>query len=94
MLSKIVKLNDIGGNNPTSIKSYITSEYNTNNISYVLLVGDQSDLSMSLGHGDYYYTLLTGGIDDYLPEIAIGRLSVTSVAEVEHAIRIIDTKNK
>lgn len=87
LLSKIVKLNDIGGNNQTSIKNYIISEYNNHHISYVLLVGDQSELCMSsTGPGDYDYSLLTGGINDYLPEIAIGRLSVTSVPEVEHAI--------
>jgi hypothetical protein len=84
LLSKVVKLNDIGGNNQTSIKNYITSEYNNHHISYVLLVGDQSELCMSsIGPGDYNYSLIG---TDFLPEIAIGRLSVTSVPEVEHAI--------
>lgn len=87
LLSKVVKLNDIGGNNSTSIKNYITSEYNNHNISYVLLVGDVSQLCMiytgnDYGSGDFQYSLLSG--DDYRAEIAIGRFSAISSAEVLH----------
>jgi|GEM_PF-1177975 len=93
LLSKVVSVNEIG-NNETSIKNYITNEYNAHNIRYVLLVGDISQLCWSSipssvpGNpplpGDYNYSLHAGG--DFLPEVAIGRISAISVAEVQHII--------
>lgn len=79
-LSKVVSLNEIG-NNETSIKNYITSEYSSYNIRYVLLVGDISQLCWSsTGPGDYWYSDLAG---DLRPEIAVGRISAVSTTEAK-----------
>jgi len=68
----------------TDIKNHITNEYNNNNIDYVLLVGDEADLTMSsTGPGDYWYSNLSG---DIKPEIAIGRISAINLNEVEHIV--------
>ncbi len=84
--SKVVSIDNIG-NNQTSIKNYISSEFTNNNISYVLFVGDESDIVQSCDPqyqlwGDYWYSLLSGS--DYYPEISIGRISVTTETELEH----------
>ncbi|UCD63007.1 MAG: hypothetical protein JSW34_09635, partial [Candidatus Zixiibacteriota bacterium] len=75
------------GTNYTAIKNYIQNEYNTNGISYVLLVGNESDIPAYTGYGffsDYYYSLLAGSDDD--ADIAIGRFSVGNSAHVDNMV--------
>jgi|GEM_PF-1282590 len=70
------------GSTVADVKNYITQEYNNNNISYVLLVGNETDIPAYTGYGfvsDYYYTLIVGS-DDYA-DIAIGRFCVHSEAD-------------
>jgi PKD repeat protein len=69
------------GSTVADVKNYITQEYNNNNISYVLLVGNETDIPMYTGYGfvsDYYYSLIAGS-DNYA-DIAIGRFCVHSEA--------------
>lgn len=85
LLSKIVSIDEIG-NDQTSIKNYIVNEYNNHNIQYVLFAGDINEICHSEHPdyhiwGDYWYSDLNG---DYLPEIALGRISATSTEEVTH----------
>jgi len=74
---------DLNVSSPEDLKDYIQDEYNNNNIDFVILVGDISDIPIygdyTYDNGksmisDYYYTLLAG--DDLYPEISIGRFSV------------------
>ncbi|UCE23565.1 MAG: T9SS type A sorting domain-containing protein [Candidatus Zixiibacteriota bacterium] len=76
------------GSNPTSIKSYINTEYNANGIRYVLLVGNEGDIPGYTGYGffsDYWYTLLEGS--DELADLAIGRFCV---ANATHVINMVN----
>ncbi len=71
----------------TAVKNYITNEYNTNGISYVLLAGDESDIPGYTGYGfysDYYYSLLEGN-DDYA-DIAIGRFCVKNSGQIDNMV--------
>ncbi|MBR7023831.1 MAG: hypothetical protein IKI09_10275 [Bacteroidales bacterium] len=83
--TSLVSLSEIGGNNAGQIKSFILSHYNNpeENLCYVLLIGDYSDLtpkSMNGGASDIWFGQLEGN-DDY-PEIFVGRFSAGSVADV------------
>jgi hypothetical protein len=77
-----------GGTTANDIKNYITSEYNSSNISFVLLVGDINDLPIYTGYtgmiSDYWYALLTGS-DDW-PEVAVGRISATTTTQVQNVV--------
>jgi len=75
------------GNTALEIKSYILQEYNDHDIQYVLFVGNDSDIPGYMGYNsfsDYYYTLLEG--DDNFPDIALGRFSVFSEADVTNMV--------
>ncbi len=67
----------------TDIKNYIQDEYDNNDISYVLLVGNENDIPGYTGYSsfsDYYYTLLDGG-DDFA-DIGIGRFCIHNSTEL------------
>jgi len=70
----------------TNVKSLIQTKYNENNdILYVQLVGDWADIKSDLGGGanapmDPMLGCVVG--TDYFPEIAIGRFSAASAAQV------------
>lgn len=85
----MVSLSDIGGNNANQIKSFILSHYENpdENLCYVLLVGDYSDLtpkSMNGGASDIWFGQIEG--NDNYPEILVGRFSVGSVADVQNQV--------
>ena len=74
----------VAGSSDTQIKSYIENFYNSNpDLVYILLVGDHSDVpSHTYGSSgweqlwsDSYYGQLTGGANDYYPELFVGRFS-------------------
>jgi hypothetical protein len=80
----MVPISEVGAD-PTAIKSYIQSYYDSNaSLSYVLLVGDHAQIPapMHLGGGsDPSYTLVSGS-DNY-PDLFIGRFSAETSAQVE-----------
>jgi len=72
------------GNNSTNIKNYIQSYYNSNNLAFVLLVGDAAQVATLQHSGaaaDPRYSLVAGG-DNY-PDIFIGRFSATTTSHVD-----------
>ncbi|MFC1851495.1 C25 family cysteine peptidase, partial [candidate division CSSED10-310 bacterium] len=76
------------GNNSTSIKSYIQNVYNTSDLAFVLLVGDQAQVatpSASGGASDPSYSKLSGS-DDY-PDILVGRFSAESAGDVDTQVQ-------
>ena len=81
--TKLVTLSEVGSTS-TQIKNYITNEYNTTGIAYVLLVGDAAQVP-TFTHGgggsDPSYACLAGG--DYYPELFVGRFSAENITQVE-----------
>lgn len=82
---------DITGTTDTDIKEYIEGFYAADPaLLYILLVGDHEQIpSHTYGNSgseqlwsDSYYAQLSGGTDDYYPEVFIGRFSASSVAEL------------
>lgn len=71
------------GNTSSAIKTYITDYYNNNGLTYVLLVGDDAQVTTSsttAGDSDNEYGYITG--NDHYQEIFIGRFSAESEAQV------------
>lgn len=73
------------GSSATAIKSYIADYYNTNGLSYVLLVGDGPQIPTNTGGGlggpsDNAYGYISGS--DHYQELFIGRFSAESAAQV------------
>ena len=93
----IVSLSEVGGNNDTQIKNYISGIYNDpeRNLVYILLVGDYSDITphaMSGGRSDNWFGQLEGS-DNYL-EALTGRFSVQNVTDVEtHVEKVLYYEN-
>ncbi|MBR6878260.1 MAG: T9SS type A sorting domain-containing protein [Bacteroidales bacterium] len=84
----MVSLSEVGGNNDTQIKNYISNIYNDpdRNLEFILLVGDYNDLtphSMSGGRSDNWFGMLEGSNNDYYIEAFVGRFSVQSVNDVQ-----------
>lgn len=84
-----------GGNNSTSIKNYIQSVYDSNDLAFVLLVGDYLEVvtpTASGGASDPTYSKLAGA-DDY-PDIMVGRFSAESASDVNTQVeRTIEYEN-
>ena len=84
----LVSLSEIGGNNDTQIKNYISNIYNdeSRNLEFILLVGDYSDItphSMSNGRSDNWFGMLEGNSNDYYIEAFTGRFSVENVNHLQ-----------
>ncbi len=91
LLVHVTKLSSIGAApTATQIRDYIKKAYEDHAVEYVLLVGDTDTLPgyyYPNGGGtitDYYYTLVSGA--DYLPDLALGRFSGRSKAEITHMV--------
>lgn len=72
------------GNTSTAIKNYLQNVYNTTDLTFVLLVGDATQVatpSASGGSSDPSYAKLAGS-DNY-PDILIGRFSAETAAQVD-----------
>ncbi len=72
------------GNTTAAIKSYVTNYYNTNGLTYLLLVGDAQHITpmtftMS-GDSDNGYGYIVG--NDRYPDIIVGRFSAETAAHV------------
>jgi len=83
------------GNTASSIKSYVQSFYNSNNLAYLLFVGDKSQIptftigsGYSSGESDISYAYISG--NDSYPEFFVGRFSAQNsghvLTEVERTI--------
>jgi PKD repeat protein len=78
---EMVNVSSIG--NASSIKSYVTNYYNTNGLTYLLLVGDAAQVppsSTSAGDSDNNYGFIVG--NDHYIDIFVGRFSAESGAQV------------
>ena len=87
--TEIVDVADIG--NSSAIKTYIANYYNTNGLTYVLLVGDAAQVpsSYSSGDSDNDYSYIVG--TDHYPDIFVGRFSAENTAHVQTMVqRTID----
>lgn len=74
------------GTTAAAIKTYITDYYNTNGLSFVVLVGDAAQVPTNTGGGlggpsDNAYGYITGS--DHYQELLVGRFSAEQVAQVE-----------
>ena len=81
----MVSVTEVGGNNDTQIKNYITNLYNDpeHNLVYVLFVGDYEHItphSVSGERSDNWFGQVAGS--DHYPEVFIGRFSVQTDAHV------------
>ncbi len=89
VITRVVKLSDIGGNNPEAIKKYISDVYYQSDpdLKYVLLVGDINYISPyphpNCGPTDNYYADVN---NDTLLEISIGRLPCQSMSQLRSMI--------
>ena len=81
----MVSVSEVGGNNETQIKNYITNVYNdpNHNLAYVLFVGDYEHITphaLSNERSDSWFGQVEG--TDHYPEVFIGRFSVQNDAHV------------
>ena len=90
--TRVVKLSEIGGNNPVAIKNYISDVYNRWNPKpeYVLLVGDINYITPyphpNCGPTDNAYADVN---NDTLLELCIGRLPARSTSQLRSMINKI-----
>lgn len=71
------------GNTKTAIKSYVANYYNTNGLTFLLLVGDDAQVktsSTNAGDSDNDYGFISG--NDHYQEIFVGRFSAQTGTEV------------
>lgn len=74
------------GTTATAIKNYITNYYNTNGLTFVLLVGDGPQIPTNTGGGlggpsDNAYGYILG--NDHYIDLFVGRFSAENVAQVQ-----------
>jgi hypothetical protein len=85
--TEIVDISTVG-TDPTDIKTYIENYYNTNGLTYVLLVGDGPQIApypSQWGDSDPSYGFLTG--NDTYSEVFVGRFSATTTAQVNTQVQ-------
>ncbi|MAE28265.1 MAG: hypothetical protein CMJ87_04670 [Planctomycetes bacterium] len=79
--TNIVNISTVG-NTSNAIDGYISSEYSSRNLAYVLLVGDSNHVT-SLSHMGGKADPMFGTIDaDWYPDVIMGRFSAGSAADV------------
>jgi hypothetical protein len=72
------------GSTAAAIKTYVANYYNTNGLTYLLLVGDAAQIPTSstlAGPSDNDYGYIVGS--DHYPDIFVGRFSAENVAHVQ-----------
>ncbi|MEI6764544.1 MAG: C25 family cysteine peptidase [Bacteroidota bacterium] len=80
--TEMVSVTTAGGT-ATNIKTYVTNYYNTNGLTFLLLVGDAAQLptfTVAGGGSDPTYGYLVG--NDHFQEIFVGRFSAENAAQV------------
>lgn len=89
--TEMISVTTAGGTS-SAIQTYVANYYNTNGLTFLLLVGDAAQcptLSSNGGGSDNMYGYISGG--DYYQEILIGRFSAESTAHVTTQVnRTID----
>ena len=81
--TEMVNVSSIGSNS-TSIKSYIEDYYDDNGLTFVLLVGDITQIpspSLSGSASDPSYGFIEGGSSDNYAEVIVGRFSADSPSQ-------------
>lgn len=79
---EMVTLNTTG-TTASAIQSYVTNYYNTEGLTYLLLVGDAQHVptkTTSNGHSDNAYAYIVG--NDHYPEFFVGRFSAENTTHV------------
>lgn len=82
--TKQIRIDTLGSGSAQDIKSYIAQYYQSNNLAFVLLVGDAHYVptnTLPTGHSDNAYGYLVG--NDSYPEIFVGRFSATQSSHVQ-----------
>lgn len=72
------------GTTASQIKTYVANYYNTNGLTYLLLVGDAAQVpssTLSGGASDNDYGYIVGG--DHYPDIFVGRFSAENTSHVQ-----------
>lgn len=78
---------ETGGSGSSAVKAFIKSKYESDGITYALLVGDAEDIpsiSASGGLSDPSYTKVDGS--DHYPDIFVGRFSVNSTTYASNMV--------
>jgi PKD repeat protein len=78
------------GSTAAAIKTYITDYYNTNGLTFVLLVGDNAQIPTNQGGGlggpsDNAYGYIVG--NDHFSDLFVGRFSAENVAHVQTQVQ-------
>ena len=79
------------GNTATAIKNYVTNYYNTNGLTFLLLVGDFAQVTSAIttdgsdGAMDIDYAYISGS--DHYPEFLVARFSAETVADVQTQVQ-------
>ncbi len=78
------------GTTTTAIKDYIANYYNTNGLTFVLLVGDNAQIPTNTGGNlggpsDVAYSYIVG--NDHYPDLFVGRFSAENIGHVETQVR-------
>jgi hypothetical protein len=87
--TEVVDISTIGATT-TAIKNYISNYYNTNGLTYVILVGDAPQIptfTVSGGGSDNTYSYLVG--NDHYPDIFVGRISAENITHVQTQVQKI-----
>ena len=88
--NEIVDVAEIGG--ASAIKQFVQNYFDTHGLTYLLLVGDHSQLPadlLSAGYSDNSYAYVVG--DDHYPDLFVGRFSVENIMDVQTMVnRSID----
>ncbi len=82
--TELVSVTDAGGS-AENIKTFVQNYYNTNGLTYLLLVGDSDQIPTNSGgdlggHSDNAYAYVTG--DDHYQEFFVGRFSAEDATQV------------
>ncbi len=84
--TEMVDVASIGG--AAQIKTYVQNYYNTNGLTYLLLVGDNAQVpasSTSAGPSDNNYAYIVGS--DHYPDIFVGRFSAENIEQVSTQVQ-------
>jgi len=87
--TEVVDVSSIGTTS-TAIKNYITNYFNTNSLTYVILVGDAPQIptfTVSGGGSDNSYSYILG--NDHYTDIFVGRISAENISHVQTQIQKI-----
>lgn len=92
--TEIIAVSEIG-NNATAILNAVQTRYSSpEGLTFLLIVGDGPDVAPAVSFGaasDPTYALLDGGNGDQYPDLFVGRLSASTISQVETQVaKIID----